>query len=87
MFGAFSQVDGSARREYGGSGLGLAISKKLTELMGGTIRFESEEGIGTTFYVSVIMDAKEYSSPPFSLNKMFDLQPALSYCQVNFKYA
>lgn len=69
VFGAFSQVDGSARREYGGSGLGLAISKKLTELMGGTIRFESEEGIGTTFYVSVIMDAKEYSSPPFSLNK------------------
>lgn len=69
VFGAFSQVDGSARRQYGGSGLGLAISKKLTELMGGTIRFESEEGIGTTFFVSVIMDAKVYSTPPFSSNK------------------
>ena len=58
MFGAFSQVDGSARREYGGSGLGLAISKKLTELMGGTIRFESEEGLAQRFMLASLWTQK-----------------------------
>lgn len=53
VFGAFSQVDGSSRRVYGGSGLGLAISKKLVELMGGNLTFESEEGEGTTFYLTI----------------------------------
>lgn len=50
VFGAFSQVDGSSSRVYGGSGLSLAISKKLTDIMNGTLRFESVEGAGTTFY-------------------------------------
>ncbi|PVH21297.1 hypothetical protein CXQ85_000269 [Candidozyma haemuli] len=50
VFGAFSQVDGSSRRVHGGSGLGLAISKKLVDIMNGSIHFESVEGAGTTFY-------------------------------------
>lgn len=50
VFGAFSQVDGSSRRVYGGSGLGLAISKKLAEIMNGSLSFESKEGEGSTFY-------------------------------------
>lgn len=50
VFGAFSQVDGSSRRVHGGSGLGLAISKKLVDIMNGSISFESVEGAGTTFY-------------------------------------
>lgn len=50
VFGAFSQVDSSSRRIYGGSGLGLAISKKLADLMGGTLTFDSTEGKGSTFY-------------------------------------
>lgn len=53
VFGAFSQVDGSSRRVYGGSGLGLAISKKLVELMGGNLTFESNEGQGTTFFLTI----------------------------------
>lgn len=53
LFKSFSQVDSSISRKYGGTGLGLAISKKLTELMGGRIYVESEEGAGATFHVTI----------------------------------
>ncbi len=49
IFKSFAQVDASISRAYGGTGLGLSITKQLIELHGGTIRLESEVGVGSRF--------------------------------------
>ena len=49
----FTQADNSITRKYGGTGLGLTISRRLCELMNGTISIQSKLGEGATFTVSL----------------------------------
>ena len=53
IFEPFAQEHTGSRTKFSGTGLGMPISKKLIEKMGGTITFESAEGIGTTFVIRV----------------------------------
>ena len=53
IFEPFAQEYTGSRAKFAGTGLGMAISKKLVEEMGGTITFESEKGVGTTFVIRV----------------------------------
>ena len=53
LFSAFEQADNTITRKYGGSGLGLAITKRLAELMGGTVGASSELGKGSLFWLTV----------------------------------
>ncbi|MDP3147775.1 MAG: response regulator [Ignavibacteria bacterium] len=65
LFKAFSQVDSSTTRIYGGTGLGLVISKRIAEMMSGSMHVDSVEGKGSTFYFSL------KSKPAPSLTKVY----------------
>ena len=51
IFEEFVQVESELQTRVKGTGLGLPLSKRLVELLGGTIRVESEVGVGSTFHV------------------------------------
>ena len=62
MFEKFNRLDSAIKNEIEGTGLGLVITKRYVNLMGGNIRFDSEYGVGTTFYIDIplkVIDSKE----------------------------
>jgi len=59
LFQPFSQAESSTSRKYGGTGLGLSITKSFAELMGGTVRVESEQGKGSAFIVTLPLTVRD----------------------------
>jgi CheY-like chemotaxis protein/HPt (histidine-containing phosphotransfer) domain-containing protein len=55
LFEMFSPGDSSARRRHGGAGLGLAITRRLVDLMGGSLQVESEPGRGSDFACTMVL--------------------------------
>ena len=65
IFDAFSREDKGSTKGIQGTGLGMAITKSLVELMGGTIRVESEEGKGSEFIVNLRLQVAESNNVDF----------------------
>ncbi len=66
VFDKFAQADGADNRRSGGTGLGLSISKTIAEKHHGQIDFQTETGVGTTFYfhLPVVNRAAVTKEPP-----------------------
>ena len=56
LFNAFAQEDATSTNRYGGTGLGMAITKKVVDMMGGSLAVESQKGVGSTFVFEVPLE-------------------------------
>jgi signal transduction histidine kinase/CheY-like chemotaxis protein/HPt (histidine-containing phosphotransfer) domain-containing protein len=72
LFHDFRQLDASVARRHGGTGLGLAITKRLAELMGGTVGVSSRDGGGSTFHFGLPLPEAE---PPVRAEQPRELGP------------
>ena len=61
-------MDTSTSRSYGGTGLGLSIVRILVEMMGGKVGLESEEGKGSCFWFTVILEPQLAVARPRALS-------------------
>ena len=78
IFEPFRQQEGQSTRKYGGTGLGLTISRRLVEMMDGTIFLESTQGQGTSF--TVYLPGVKVAA----LNKTYQFMEEQSYESLSF---
>ncbi len=65
IFKEFTQAENDTFQKFGGSGLGLAISKKIAELLGGTLKVKSKLGEGSTFFLRIPLQTTNIEKQPF----------------------
>ena len=59
IFDDYSQEKGTKKTKYGSTGLGMAITKRIVEMMGGSISVKSEKGVGSEFVVTIVLQNAE----------------------------
>jgi signal transduction histidine kinase len=64
IFQDFVQIDSPVQKRLRGTGLGLSLSKRLAELLGGTVGLQSEVDVGSTFSVTLPMRVAGAGAPP-----------------------
>ena len=64
IFHDFAQIDSPVQKRLRGSGLGLSLSKRLAELLGGSVGLDSDLGRGSVFTVTVPVRLPEPLAPP-----------------------
>ena len=63
LFEPFTQGDSTSTRKHGGTGLGLTITRRLVEMLGGSISLETEPDKGSTFRVLIPTPAQQEAVP------------------------
>jgi len=81
IFESFTQADASTTRKFGGSGLGLTIAKHMVEEMGGSLNFQSTEGIGSRFWFDLTLE-KDIQIEPSNAAAIAVVEP-ISRASVN----
>jgi len=66
VFESFTQADASTTRQFGGSGLGLTIAKDMVEAMGGELKFNSTEHVGTRFWFDLLLNKAQTAPVNFN---------------------